>query len=102
MKTAFFVIVLGILFLSAANTSNEPEFVHFQNQGLGLLGELFKPKGQGRPFPLSCTIMGALHRFAYTRSEIGFRDAFAFVQKHCTQSSKTDNPSFQRTAFGGR
>jgi carboxymethylenebutenolidase len=54
MKAAFFVIVLECLIsigaAQAADTSNEPEVVHFQNQDVGLAGELFKPKGEG-PFP---------------------------------------------------
>jgi dipeptidyl aminopeptidase/acylaminoacyl peptidase len=41
------------------------------------------------------------HSFAYLGSSIWFSDVFAFVEKHCTQPSKTDTPSF-RAAFGSR
>jgi hypothetical protein len=40
------------------------------------------------------------HSFAYLGSALWFSDAFAFVEKLCTQSSKTDSPSSQRPAFG--
>ena len=54
MKLVLFVIFLGSLLSAdasrATDGSNEPEVVYFPNQGPGLAGELFKPKGKG-PFP---------------------------------------------------
>jgi carboxymethylenebutenolidase len=54
MKAVFLIIALGCLAdldaEQAAEALKEPEVVHFQNQGVALGGELFKPKGEG-PFP---------------------------------------------------
>lgn len=55
MKPPLAVLVVFCLFsvnagARAADGANVPEIVHFQSQGLGLAGELFKPKGEG-PFP---------------------------------------------------
>jgi len=54
MKAAFialaFLVSLPVSLARAAGGANEPEVVHFQNNGLDLAGELFKPAGDG-PFP---------------------------------------------------
>ena len=54
MRAIFLVIAVGCLVgidaAQAAEAPNEPEIVHFQNEGVVLGGELFKPNGEG-PFP---------------------------------------------------
>src|SRR5215467_4599595 len=54
MRAIFLVIAVGCLVgidaAQAAEAPNEPEIVHFQNEGVVLGGELFKPTGNG-PFP---------------------------------------------------
>jgi dienelactone hydrolase len=54
MKTVLSFVALICLLTGcaarAAESFSAPEIVHFQNQGISLAGELFKPKGEG-PFP---------------------------------------------------
>src|SRR5439155_11962720 len=101
---------LQALMKEAVRKSNAPIFF-FQAQNdfdlspsKALLAEmkLAGKEGELRIYPSYGTSKRDGHSFAYLGSATWFSDVFAFVQKHCTQSSEAANPSFQRTAFGSR